>query len=323
MRDSRRIQVGPYDLLEIILSTGFSVEANERFTQAAAFGTLGSGNGNLDTPYGIVTTPDGLEIWIADSSNNRIARFQNDGTWIDSFGSLGSGNGQFSNPRGLVIVGSYVYVTDRLNGRVQKFDTATRTYQTQWSTGAASGPDGIAYDAVSALFYVACYADETVKVYNASGVLQSTWNVGYGPMGVAVSADGTKIVTSGWYGAFKYTAAGVYEGNLGVNMYDAYGIKDVYLDKADHLYVCDDATLRITKQLLDGEHLGVIGSEGTGDLEVTSLGGVIRFEKYLYIVDRGGARVIKAVPTNNGNGCVFKIDADGNLQLTGSLISGL
>ena len=38
------------------------------------------------------------DVYVADSGNNRIQKFDSDGNYITSWGSLGSGNGQFIYP---------------------------------------------------------------------------------------------------------------------------------------------------------------------------------------------------------------------------------
>ena len=60
---------------------------------------------------------------MADYGNNRIQKFDNNGTFITKWGSTGSGNGQFSNLNGVAVDSSgNVYVTDTGNNRIQKFN---------------------------------------------------------------------------------------------------------------------------------------------------------------------------------------------------------
>src|ERR1019366_8596889 len=109
----------------------------------AAFGTLGSGNGQLDNPeavavsstdmyvaatlsnrieelnlsggyvnqfstglnqpQGIALAPDG-SLWVADTLNNRIVHLSSTLTDLgDTFGSLGSANNQFFQPHSLAV----------------------------------------------------------------------------------------------------------------------------------------------------------------------------------------------------------------------------
>jgi len=63
-------------------------------------------------------------VYVADTSNNRIQKFDGGGTFITAWGSFGSGNGQFNRPFGMATDGnSHVYVVDSSNYRIQNFDS--------------------------------------------------------------------------------------------------------------------------------------------------------------------------------------------------------
>src|SRR5215831_8669503 len=71
------------------------------------------------------------------------------GTFVTMWGMQGSGDGEFQQPGWVATDGAgHVYVTDRFNNRVQKFDEVG-TFITTWGTpgsgdGQFSGPAGIA-----------------------------------------------------------------------------------------------------------------------------------------------------------------------------------
>ena len=65
------------------------------------FGSEGKGNGELYHPKGIACNEHG-DIYVADTGNNRIARFFNNGKevrFIINIGSFGTGRGKFSSKR--------------------------------------------------------------------------------------------------------------------------------------------------------------------------------------------------------------------------------
>lgn len=60
-------------------------------------------------------------VYVADSDNDRVQKFDSSGTYLSQWGSSGSGDGQFDDPSGIAVDGSSVYVADSGNNRVQVF----------------------------------------------------------------------------------------------------------------------------------------------------------------------------------------------------------
>src|SRR5947207_3432845 len=63
-----------------------------------SFGSLGTGNGQLDTPAGISVSGSTGDVYVADAGNNRTEEFSATGTFVRAWGSYGSGVGQFDFP---------------------------------------------------------------------------------------------------------------------------------------------------------------------------------------------------------------------------------
>ena len=59
-------------------------------------------------------------MYVADSGNNRVQKFDSNGNFISKFGTYGTGDGQFINPVDIAVDSSdNVYVDDSLNSKVQ------------------------------------------------------------------------------------------------------------------------------------------------------------------------------------------------------------
>jgi sugar lactone lactonase YvrE len=127
-------------------------DANGTFENA--WGAYGSADNlavpQFDNPKGMAIDADG-NIYVADTGNNRIQRFDQVGTLATRvlWGVFGSGDGQFNEPRNVAVDSSNrVYVSEVQNKRVQVFgDAATSAGITIVETnGTAVTEDGSVVD---------------------------------------------------------------------------------------------------------------------------------------------------------------------------------
>lgn len=81
--------------------------------------------GSFQMANGIAIAADGT-IFISDSLDHKVYRFNSQYTQLGSFGTQGSGDGQFNLPTALAYdkAGNQLIVVDTLNGRLQFFTTA-------------------------------------------------------------------------------------------------------------------------------------------------------------------------------------------------------
>jgi PKD repeat protein len=88
----------------------------------SSFGSEGTGNGQFRLPQGIDTDSAG-NIYVVDTDNSRIQKFDSTGVFVGSWGGWGTASGQFIYPQGIAVDKPlhYVYVTDPYNSRVQIF----------------------------------------------------------------------------------------------------------------------------------------------------------------------------------------------------------
>jgi DNA-binding beta-propeller fold protein YncE len=95
-------------------------------------------------PTHAVQAPSG-DVYVSDGYGNaRVHAFTGEGEPTGSWGAGGSGPGEFRIPHGLALdVAGTLYVADRLNARVQLFDTGG-AFLEEWP---ARRPNGVAFDA--------------------------------------------------------------------------------------------------------------------------------------------------------------------------------
>ncbi len=85
------------------------------------WGSKGTEDGQFLSP-GAVAVDSSDKVYVADTNNNRIQKFDSDGTFITKWGSRGAGDGQFTHPNQAAIDSfGNVYVADGSNNRIQKF----------------------------------------------------------------------------------------------------------------------------------------------------------------------------------------------------------
>ena len=167
-------------------------------------GSPGSGDGQFSNPRGVAVDGAG-NVYVADTSNNRVQKFDAGGAYLTQWGSGGSGSSQFNYPTGVAVDGAgNVYVADSNNHRIQKFD-GSGSYLSQWGVngsgnGQFSYPQAVAADGDGNV-YVADSDNSRIQKFDAGGSYLSKWgSFGSGsgqfqyPTGVAVDGSGNVYV---------------------------------------------------------------------------------------------------------------------------------
>jgi tripartite motif-containing protein 71 len=133
---------------------------------------------NYTQPPGGGIAVAGSYVYVADSGNDRIERFNLEGGEAMQWGSRGSGAGQFTYPRGVAANESEVIVSDDDNHRIEKFDPNGIFQASVGSYG--SGPEqfgfpyGVALDAAGNI-YVADDINHRVVKLTAQLAFAGTW----------------------------------------------------------------------------------------------------------------------------------------------------
>ena len=86
------------------------------------FGSQGSNNKKFESPQGIAVDSSG-NVYVSDTGNHRIKKYDSSGNYLDDWGSQGSNNQKFESPQGIAVDNNRkIYVADTNNHRIKKHE---------------------------------------------------------------------------------------------------------------------------------------------------------------------------------------------------------
>jgi len=176
----------------------------QKFTSGGDFilkwGSEGSTHGQFDLPIDLAIDMDSGNVYIVDRNNSRIEKYVYDSEneeydYVHTWGTAGSDDGEFSMPWSICIdADGFVYIADRLNHRIQKFN-ASGVFQTKWgSYGSGDSqfddPFGVAVDTEGTV-YVADNGNGRVQVFAFLSAVEVDLSLkaGWNMVSVPVVAD--------------------------------------------------------------------------------------------------------------------------------------
>ena len=153
----------------------------------------------FNAPQGIASTPDGLFVYVCNSSSNNVIVVDTTTNTIVTGPGLPITVG--TNPRGIVIGttihGVYAYVTNNLNDTISVINTATNMVVGSITVGEGvlGGPSTIAMTPNGAFVYVTIPGTSSVVVISTetNTVVGLSITVGVSPAGIAVTPDGRYV----------------------------------------------------------------------------------------------------------------------------------
>jgi DNA-binding beta-propeller fold protein YncE len=252
-----------------------------------------------------IALDDSGAVYVTDTANHRVQKFDRNGRFWLMWGAQGSSNGQFESPSGIIIDRGAVYVVDTGNHRIQKFAPDGR-FVTKWGTkgsldGQFNSPTGIAADGTGML-YVTDTVNHRIQKFDKLGQFVGTWGSPGSRDGQLDSPRGIVVDES----RRVYVAD---TGNSRIQRFDPIGnfmLKWGIEGSQDgqfqaprgialtgtSVYVADTRNHRIQRFDMAGRFMFKWGTEGTGEGELSSPGGIAVDESgNFFVADIGNHRV--------------------------------
>lgn len=240
-------------------------------------GAAGTGDGQFDQPGDVAVDSSG-DLWVADTGNNRIEEFNQQGEYLSQFGSEGSGNGQLSEPAALAVTREGdIWVADTGNDRVEEFSPSgkyiTQIDPQEGEPGYLEEPEGVAVDRDGDVWVSDTYKGELVE-FNAQGQYlrtvgsEGSWAGQIGePEGLAVDLQG-HVWVADWsnHRVEEWGEQGEYLHQFGTagsgagQLQDPYGIA---VSSSGDVWVGDVGNDRVDEFGEGGEYLGGFGARGS------------------------------------------------------------
>jgi DNA-binding beta-propeller fold protein YncE/4-amino-4-deoxy-L-arabinose transferase-like glycosyltransferase len=136
----------------------------DTLSYVTGWGALGKEGGQFDRPQDVAVSPSG-DVYVVDTGNYRVQRFDATGRFLDAWGSRGEGPGRFLEPWVMDIDSrGNVYILDAGTGQVQKFTAEGQFLDTLGENSGFYSPRGLAIDRDGSLYVADTGGNRVVKL---------------------------------------------------------------------------------------------------------------------------------------------------------------
>ncbi len=268
-------------------------------------GSPGNGPGQMLNPLGLSVDPQG-NLYVADTGNDRIQKFDDDGNYLTEVGGFGFDPEQFNEPRDVcATAGLNIYVVDSQNRRLQRFDrqlhylSAVLTNPNLEASLQFDIPAGVSVSSTGDIFITDAQNERVLKLDPFERPDRSFGDTGYGqgllrnPTSLAIGPDDIiHVCDTGNDRIALYDLYGEYRQSIGQTVLRT--PHGVVVDPHGNIYVADTGNDRVVIFDRQGELLFTFGTPGTATGSFRSPHDVaIDRNGSLYVLDTNNSRVQK------------------------------
>jgi aldose sugar dehydrogenase len=261
-------------------------------------------------PAGIAIDPSSGNVYVADTGNNRIQVFYDNGTFISTWGRFGgASNGTFSHPQGIAIdQEGNVYVADTANNRIQVFSsngTYISKFPRKWGEfgprdGMLTSPEGVAINPSSGNVYVADTGNNRIQVFSSNGTFVSKWGEQGTTDGMLRSPEGVAINPS---------SGNVYVADTGNNRIQVFSSNGTFISKWGEQGTTDGMLRSPAGIAVDPSSGNVyVADKDNHRIQVFSSNGTFVSKVGIYGFMEEGTRFPEGVAINPSSGNVYVAD---------------
>ncbi|MDJ1473393.1 DUF7619 domain-containing protein [Xanthocytophaga flava] len=258
-------------------------------------------------------------IWMADSYNNQIVKFDPKGNILLKFGSVGSRDGQFNYPTGIALDSQEnIWIADQSNHRVQKFDKNGKFLLKVGSRGSGNGqfsfPKAVTTDSEGNVWIVETGNHRIQKFDKNGSFLLKVGSLGDAngqfnyPCGLETDSDDNVWVVELFNNRLqKFDKNGVFLtsfGTFGSDEGQLNGPQGLTIDHQGIIWVACPSNYRIQRFDASGKFMGTYGSPGSNNDQFNN-------PQDIAVDNQGNTWV-----ADSSNHRVQKFDAEGNYLLT-------
>jgi sugar lactone lactonase YvrE len=318
----------------VALIVGLGLSAAVPAVSAAALATFEFAKTGSAAPAALGTDVSSVavdadgNVWIADPTNARLAKYDYNGKFIGALSAPIGGGPPFTSPEGIAAdAAGFLYVVQGApDTPIIKIDTGGTFVRTIGPDGPGgtnlTAPSAVAVDSATGRLYVA--DGFRIAIYDANGVPAGAIPVS-SPTGVAVSGGDVYVArTSAVSGqeVVRFPGGAPPEVNIGAGLFTG-TIGELAVDSAGRLYVADGGGSIIRRFDSGGAQIDTIGTSGTNDREINIPTSVaLDCRDNLYVVDSGSiagggpaSKALKYTTSNTPPPCAPRPPAPGAVDL--------